>query len=41
MRVTGCITELKVIKRILEHIRERQRISRAPPHPQPAETHIE
>jgi hypothetical protein len=31
MRVIGFITEPKVIKRILDHIRKRDRASRAPP----------
>ena len=40
MRVIGFITEPKVIKRILDHIRKRDRVSRPPPHPQPAVAHI-
>jgi hypothetical protein len=40
MRVIGFITEPKVITRILDHIRKRDRVSRPPPHPQPAVAHI-
>jgi hypothetical protein len=36
MQVIGFITEPKMIKRILDHIRRRDRVSRPPPHPQPA-----
>jgi len=40
MRVIGFITEPKVITRILDHIRKRDRVSRPPPLPQPAMAHI-
>ena len=40
MRVVGFITEPRVIKRILDHIRKRDRVSRPPPRPQPAVAHI-
>ena len=40
MRVIGFITEPSVIRRILDHIRRRDRVSRPPPHPQPAVAHI-
>ena len=40
MRVIGFITEPKVIKRILDHIRTRDRVSRSPPQSQPAVAHI-
>ena len=40
MRVVGFITEPKVITRILDHIRKRDRVSRPPPRPQPAVAHI-
>ena len=40
MRVIGFITEPRVIKRILEHIRKRDRVSRPPPPLQPAMAHI-
>ena len=40
MRVIGFITEQSVIKRILDHIRKRDRVSRPPPQPQPAVAHI-
>jgi hypothetical protein len=36
MRVIGFITEPNLIKRILDHLRKRERVSRPPPHPQPA-----
>jgi hypothetical protein len=40
MRIIGFITEPTLIKRILDHIRKRDRVSRSPPHPQPAVAHI-
>jgi hypothetical protein len=40
MRVIGFITETKVIKRILDHIPKRDRVSRSPPPPQSAVAHI-
>jgi len=40
MRIIGFITEPKVITRILDHIRKRDRVSRPPPQPQPAVAHI-
>jgi hypothetical protein len=40
MRVVGFITETSVIKRILDHIRKRDRVSRPPPHTQPTVAHI-
>jgi hypothetical protein len=40
MRVIGFITETSVIKRILDHIRKREKVSRPPPHLQPAVAHI-
>jgi len=40
MRVIGFITEPAVIKRILDHLRKRDTVSRPPPHPQPAVAHI-
>ena len=40
MRVIGFITEPRVIRRILDHIRRRDRVSRPPPHPRPAVAHI-
>jgi hypothetical protein len=40
MRVIGFITEPSLLKRILDHIRKRDRVSRPPPHPQPAVAHI-
>jgi len=40
MRVTGFITEPSVIKRILDHIRKRDRVSRSPPRPQTAMANI-
>jgi hypothetical protein len=40
MRIIGSITEPKVIRRILDHIRKRDRVSRPPPPPQPAVAHI-
>jgi len=40
MRVISFITEPRVIRRILDHIRKRDTASRSPPHPQPAATHI-
>ena len=40
MRVVGFITEPKVITRILDHIRKRDRVSRPPPRTQPAVAHI-
>jgi hypothetical protein len=40
MRVIAFITEPRVIRRILDHIRKRDTASRSPPHPQPAATHI-
>jgi hypothetical protein len=36
MRVIGFITEPSLLKRILDHIRKRDRVSRPPPHPRPA-----
>jgi len=36
MRVVGFITQPAVIKRILDHLRKREKVSRPPPHaPQP------
>jgi len=40
MRVIGFITERRVIRRILDHLRKRDRVSRPPPHPQTAVAHI-
>jgi hypothetical protein len=40
MRVIGFITETSVIKRILDHIRKRHRVSRPPPQPPPAVANI-
>ena len=40
MRVVAFITEPRLIKRILDHIRRRDRVSRSPPRPQPAVAHI-
>jgi hypothetical protein len=40
MRVIGFITEPKVIKRLLDYIRKRDRVSRSPPQSQPAVAHI-
>lgn len=40
MRVIGFITEPSVIKRILDHIRKRDTVSRPPPLPQPAVANI-
>ena len=40
MRVIGFITEPSLVKRILDHIRKRNRVSRPPPHPQPAVANI-
>ncbi len=40
MRVVAFITEPGLIKRILDHIRKRDRVSRSPPRPQPALAHI-
>jgi hypothetical protein len=40
MRVVGFITEPRLIRRILDHIRKRDRVSRPPPQPQPAVAHI-
>jgi hypothetical protein len=40
MRVIGFITEPSLIRRILDHIRRRDTVSRPPPHPQPAVVHI-
>ncbi len=40
MRIIGFITEPSLVKRILDHIRKRDRASRSPPHPQPAVAHI-
>jgi hypothetical protein len=40
MRIIGFITEPRVIRRILNHIRKRHRVPRSPPHPQPAVAHI-
>ena len=40
MRVIGFITQPTLIKRILDHLRKRDRVSRPPPHPQPAVAHI-
>jgi hypothetical protein len=39
MRVVGFITEQSVIKRILDHIRKRDKISRPPPRLQPTVAH--
>ena len=39
MRVMGFITEPSLIKRILDHLRKREKVSRPPPHaPQPVPT---
>ena len=36
MRVVGFITQPALIKRILDHLRKHEKLSRAPPHaPQP------
>jgi hypothetical protein len=40
MRVIGFITEPSLVKRILDHIRKRDRVSRPPPHLQPAVANI-
>jgi len=40
MRVIGFITEPRVVKRILDHLRRRDRASRSPPTTQPAVAHI-
>jgi hypothetical protein len=40
MRVIGLITEQSVKRRILDHIRKRDRGSRPPPPPQPAVAHL-
>ena len=40
MRIVSFLTEQSVIRRILDHIRKRNRVSRSPPHPQPAVAHI-
>jgi hypothetical protein len=40
MRVIGFITEPRLIRRILDHIRKRDRVSRPPPQPQPAVAHF-
>jgi hypothetical protein len=40
VRVIGFITETKVIKRMLDHIRKRDKVSRSPPPPQSAVAHI-
>jgi hypothetical protein len=40
MRVVGFITEPSLIKRILDHIRRRDRVSRPPPRPQQAVANI-
>jgi hypothetical protein len=40
MRVIGFITEPSLVKRILDHIRKRDRVSRPPPLPQPAVANI-
>jgi len=40
MRVVAFITEPSLVKRILNHIRKRDRVSRSPPRPQPAVAHI-
>jgi hypothetical protein len=40
MRVIGFITEPRVIRRILDHIRKRDRVPRSPPHLHPAVAHI-
>jgi hypothetical protein len=40
MRGIGFITEPSVIKRILGHIRKRDKASRPPPQPLPAVAHI-
>jgi hypothetical protein len=40
MRVIGFITEPSLVKRILDHIRRRDRVSRPPPLPQPAVANI-
>jgi len=39
-RVVGFITESGLIKRILDHIRRQDRVSRPPPHPQLAVVNI-
>ena len=40
IRVIGFITEPSLLKRILDHIHKRDRVSRPPPHPKPAVAHI-
>ena len=40
MRIIGFITEPSLVKRILDHVRRRDRVSRPPPHPQPAVANI-
>jgi hypothetical protein len=40
MRIIGFITEPSLVKRIIDHIRKRDRVSRPPPRPQPAVAHI-
>jgi hypothetical protein len=40
MRVVSFITEPGVIRRIVDHLRKRDRVSRPPPHSQPAVAHI-
>jgi hypothetical protein len=40
MGVIGFITEPSLVKRILDHIRRRDRVSRPPPRPRPAVAHI-
>ena len=40
MRIIGFTTEPRVITRILDHIRKRDRAPQSPPHPQPAVAHI-
>ena len=40
MRVIGFITQPRVISRILDHIRKRDRVSRPPPHLQRTVAHI-
>ena len=40
MRIIGFITEPSLVKRIIDHIRKRDRVSRPPPRPQPAVANI-
>jgi hypothetical protein len=40
MRVVAFITEPRLIKRILDHIHKRDRVSQSPPRPHPAVAHI-